>query len=244
MIPWPILSPSRDDGHACPDWCRLTSARCRGPLGQGSAADPELDERREAAAVAREQARMAATEARQREREAARAIRLAEGQRKREEDRLARAEASQRRLADRQARELLSAEERSRRIREGLERARAEGRMRTAKPKPPAPVVPEGYVRISLAAKAVGRSRPCLDRAVRRGRLASELIRGRLYVKLEGAREYVVWADAERIGAAAKARAAYSAKAAARRVKQGERPWAKLCPRNRGRPKKTIISNS
>ena len=122
--PWPIMVPSDDAGHSCHDWNRLTSARCRGPLGSDAFADPELDAQKEAAAAARKQAYLdrlqasrEAAEARQREREAAQAIRLAEGQRKRLEARLARAEASRQRQAERRAREPLSPEERSRRIR-------------------------------------------------------------------------------------------------------------------------------
>ena len=87
MTLWPILSPSRDDGHACPDWCRLTSKRCRGPRPQGEAADPETNARHEAEALARRAARREALEARQLEREAAAEARKAKHALEREETR-------------------------------------------------------------------------------------------------------------------------------------------------------------
>ena len=240
LNPWPIKAPSDDAGHSCPDWNRLTSARCRGPLGSDAFADPELDAQREAAAAARKQAyldrlqaSMAATEARRREREASRAIQLAEDQRKRLEARLARAEASRLRQAERRTREPLSPEERSRRIREGMERARVAGRISGKKPRAPrvyprSPnrTPPEGMVPVIAAAKANGYNSNYLTRACKEGRLPA-VQKGHYW--------YVREADvpAFRAREAAIALKVRRRNAETARKAKAAKPWAKLCPRKR-----------
>lgn len=247
--PWPIIAPDDDDLDRAarglpltctPAWNRLSSARCRGPLGSDAFADPELDAQKEAAAAARKQAYLdrlqasrEAAEARQREREAAQAIRLAEGQRKRLEARLARAEASRQRQAERRAREPLSPEERSRRIREGMAQAKAAGRIPVKKPRAPRvyprspnKVAPEGMVPLGPAARANGYSPVYLARACKEGRLPA-VQKGHYW--------YVREADvpAFRAREAAIALKVRRRNAETARKAKAAKPWARLCPRKR-----------
>jgi len=202
---------------------RLTSERCH-PIHREEFEDPAAEVAREA----REAAALADSEARKAAAAIERAAVLAERREARAAEKRQRADisATNKRRGWKTPKVPVSSEERGRRIREGLARARAEGRLpprKAAKPRVHKPrknqarIPPEGFALVSRLSEQTGRGLAAILRAGGAG--AFELRRQGRYV----------FARPEKVQE-------WSERAQRRRYKPrvAPKPWAQLCPRKRG----------
>ena len=225
-----IIAPSDDNGHACPAWVRITSARCRQIVALEDVDPAKLAEMeaRDATAAALKEAR---AEARRAAVETARAARRTMTLAQKAEERRVREERSAKAKAERAAQhQPVSREERSRRIKAGRAKARAEGRIPERKQGPAKPrkkrvwiprvnpdkIPPEGFALLVRLSEETGREVSTILQAGKSG--AFELRRQGRYV-FAPLDEVKAWSEM-----------------AQRRARKPitPRPWAKLCPNNRG----------